>query len=250
MSKALSILIAAVLAGSLMASAQVYSATAADTTEYSRLSEKASRFMANREWLNASAMYTLMSAQRPDSVAVYARNITALDMAGQHERALEVFGAAFEHGLPLDSLLSTIQTESRNAGRGSIYPNMLLSARERYPWMARTFDLSLLDYYNFTDNAPKIVEYARRMLAGKPGDTRFNALLARGYLLDGRPMMAVGVWQTILRTEPDNLDALLWTGNTLAALGKASEARPYLERAYQLRPTPYLEKILFPKKNH
>lgn len=219
----------------------------AQASDYARLEAKAARFFDNSEWLNASAMYTLMQDQKPDVASTYSHNVVSLYMAGEPDRAMAVLGSAFDAGLPLDTLLGQVQRVSRVAGNGAIYEQVLLRAHNMYPWLGRSLDKYLLNYYTFKDNGPKMVEYARMMLAGLPDDVAFRRILARGYMLQGNTAQAVAEWADILRLAPDNVDTLLDMANYLLATGQPVEARPLLQQAYALRPTPYVQQLLAKK---
>lgn len=53
-------------------------------------------------------------------------------------------------------------------------------------------------------------------------------------------------YHRILAINPDNLTALLAIGNYLHLTGHPHQARPYLQRANNIAPTPYLTNLLTP----
>lgn len=225
----------------LLVAAGAFVARGAETgDDYKRLSEKAARYFENREWPNAKAMYTLMLDARPRVTGTYAHAIVADYMQADTVAAMGMLASAMDHAVPFDSLLADVQRVSMAAGSGTLYEDMLLRSRQQYPWMARTIDGSLLRYYNFRDNGPMIIRYAKVMLAGMPENTEFETLLARGYMLDGQPDQAAAVWQGLIARDPDNRNAFLNLANYFESIGRPAEARPFFERAQQLHPTPYV----------
>ena len=58
------------------------SATTPDSSAYARTLRKALRFMDDGEWLNASAMFTIMLEQRPEEVSNYSNAIVTDAMLG------------------------------------------------------------------------------------------------------------------------------------------------------------------------
>ncbi len=229
----------------LLLAAGAFVARGAETTDdYKRLSDKAARYFDNREWLNATAMYTLMLDARPRVSETYAHAIVADYMQADTVAAMDMLARAMDHAVPFDSLLADVQRISMAAGSGTLYEDMLLRSRTSYPWMARSIDGSLLRYYNFRDNGPMIVRYAKVMLAGMPHNTEFESLLARGYMLCGQSDEAVAVWQELIAHDPDNRAAFLNLANYYESINRPAEARPFFERAQQLHPTPYVAAIL------
>lgn len=210
------------------------------SSSYERNARKAENFFATREWLNATAMYTLMLHEDPCQSDVYAHAMVAHYMAADTTRAVTLIQTAMNYAVPLDSLLSDLRDVSLSTGSSDMYENLLLRAREAYPYLARAFNIRLAEYYQFRSNGPMMVEYARKLLATSPGNIRYRRMLAEGYLLQGDNADATREWTSILAQHPDDLATLLDLGSLYWVTGRRSEALPLLTRAYSLKPTPYL----------
>lgn len=210
------------------------------TSSYERNARKAENFFAAREWLNATAMYTLMLHEDPRQSDVYAHAMVAHYMAADTTRAVTLVQTAMNYAVPLDSLLSDLREVSLSTGSSDMYENLLLRVREAYPYLARAFNIRLADYYQFRSNGPMMVEYARKLLATSPDNIRYRRMLAEGYLLQGDNAAATREWTSILAQHPDDLATLLDLGSLYWVTGRRSEALPLLTRAYSLKPTPYL----------
>ena len=76
---------------------------------------------------------------------------------------------AMNYAVPLDTLLSDVRGVSLSTGSPDMYEQLLLKARDTYPYLARAFNIRLADYYQFRTNGPMMVEYARRLLTTTPG---------------------------------------------------------------------------------
>lgn len=212
--------------------------------EIKRLTDKSRRFFDNHEWLNATAMYTLLAVQQPADVNVQSRLTVSRFMSGDQAGAVNQITRAMEAGIPLDTLMDKVLAASLETGSPSMYRNLLESVRTRVPWLGRTVDGLLLRYYNFRDNGPELIRQARIMLAGLPDNLDFMQLLARGYMLDNQPEAAANVWTRILAAHPDDRPTLLNLGMYYLLSNRRTEALPLLTRAYSLQPTPYIQKIL------
>lgn len=236
-------LMTAVLAAVMTAMA-VYADTTGGEDSYEATATKARRFFENREWLNASAMYTLMLHSRPDVAENYGYAIVSNEMTSDTIAVRHLLEQSMVHNVPLDSVLNAVKSISINVGSPTHYEQLLYSVRRTYPWMSRSIDMYLMRYYVYRDNGPMMKEYALKMLAGMPDNTEFNRILARGCMLMGEFDEAVRVWKEILKTDPDNYDTLLDLGNYYMTEGDHSAARPYLEQACDMRPTPYVKALL------
>lgn len=213
-------------------------------TPYGQLSGRAGRYFESREWPSANAMYLLMLEQQPGCASTYSHAIVSNIMAGDSVMAMEMLTRAMQHGVPVDTVLQGVQRVSFSLGNGELYKNYLYRVKEALPWYGRVIDNYLLEYYSFRRNGPRLVEYARVMLAGLPDDLRFLRLLARGQMLSGDTDAALGTWLKAARLYPDDYDTVLDIANCLVARGRVVEARPWLRRAYGMHPTPYVASLL------
>lgn len=220
------------------------SATSDPNPEYVRQQSKAQRYFDEKEWLNASAMYTLILTREPSNTAVYASSIVSHYMSADTIGAVTLMQQAMDNLVPFDSLLTVVQQRAMVAGSGTMYENLLIQARKCYPWLVRSINGHLLDYYNFRNNGPMIVQYAGLMLEGAPDNCAFMRCLARGHLLCGNMDSAAEVWHSILSSDPDHLDTLIDLGTYHYNAGRRQEALSLLSRAYQLAPSPYLAHLI------
>lgn len=238
----------ALLAAALLFVPAMHAAVAdADSAAMARSLDKARMFYDNGEWLNASAAYLLLADRNPGDAGICAHLVVSNCCAGDTVQAIDNIGHALQANVDFDKLLDDIRTLSFAQGNATLYERLLLLCKGHFKWMSRNLDRQLLYYYDFRDNGQMMVHYALAMLAPSPAHTPFALILARGYMLEGGVEQAADVYKGILHREPENLDALLALGNLYAVQGHKAEARPLLERAYKLRPTPYLQKLLYGK---
>lgn len=208
------------------------------------LEQKAAGFFDGGEWLNANASYLMLLNDNPTDVNLYSRAIVSAAMSGDRAAALDLIARSGEHSVPTDSLWAAVRADSFKAGSPTLYVDLLNDSRAQFTWMGRKIDRLLLDYYDFRDDGPGIVRYARMMLDGMPDNLTFSRLLARGQMLSGDTQGAINTWHSILANRPDQYDTLLDLGNCLWQTGQHADARTYLQRAYDLRPTPYVARLL------
>lgn len=202
--------------------------------------ERASRFFANKEWASASAVYNYMLDLRPTDASIYGRAIVSAAEQADTTATMHLLNRAMKAAVPLDSVLSAVQTVSFEVGNSNFYEHFLLRAANTYSWMSRPIDSYLLRYYTFRRNGPRMVEYSLKMLRGVPYDTKFLSILADGYMTDGNLTDAVRTWERILDLDPDNYGALLYLANYHNLSGRPDLAVPYFRRAASIRPTPYV----------
>lgn len=209
-------------------------------SKYDNAKVKADRFFQYKEWGSAAAMCNLMIDERPELAEPYGRGIVAYEMLGDTLRPMQLLHRAMQYGVPLDSVLTGVQRQAYDVGRGSIYERFMLQAARENKWMERPLDAYLLRYYAMRRNGPQMVAYARKMLAGSPRSTAFMLTLADGYMLTGRPELAAETWLRVLDIDPDNLDALLSLAEKARIDGDRLAALGYFSRAYKVKPTPHV----------
>lgn len=231
-------------------------AHAADNTpDYDAIAAKAARFFSHEEWSSASAMYTLMIDERPAVPSVYGSAMVAAGMRQAADEQLELLNKALQAHVPIDSLVLATRNAAFESGHAQLFEEFLITVKEGEPWLKRTIDAYLLDYYVFRDDGPGIVRLSREMLAGLPDNEGFTYKLARGQLLTGDIAGAMESYRDIVERNPKAYDALLYLGNYYAqksgestddalSADYAAKARTYLDRANAIRPTPYVSRLL------
>lgn len=219
-------------------------ATAAAQSRYELMAQRADRSFEWKEWSSAATMYELMLKERPDSLVPYARAIVANQMIPDTAATTDLMQRAMAHGLGLADVLAAVKTIDFSIGEGDLYGRYLYQLHGAMPWMRRALDHQLLDYYVSRADGPMIVRYATAMLAGLPESTDYLAYLAQGHLLSGNEPEAVAAWRKIIELNPINYNALLELGNYYAIKGRKAEAVELLERAQDLRPTPFVARLL------
>ncbi|MDE6265495.1 MAG: tetratricopeptide repeat protein [Paramuribaculum sp.] len=213
-------------------------------TPYDSVAAKASRFYAQKEWRSALAMYYMMLDQRPKACATYARAIAVAGIAGDAPAQKRLTEAAFAHRIGVDSLFNGIARESIMLGKADIFEKYLENVTSYEPWLKRVASAGLLKYFLFRHNGPEAVKYAQLMLSGMPDDIGYMCDMAQGYLDSNNLAAAEDVYRKVLAAKPDNVKALLYLGNAALAKGDKKAGAEYLRRAFELSPTPYLERTL------
>ena len=207
------------------------------------LASKARTALKQQEWANAQAFYLLLEDKEPHYAPAYAGHMVASEMRGLRGEAIQTLERAIGAGVPLDSVLNPFRSQVRALGEPQFYPELLKEAAQAMPYMSRVFDGRLLDYYAFRRNSAGTIEYANKLLAGLPSDTRFLLMLGQAYMDEGNMAGAVDAWERVLAADPDNFYALVAMGNYLRSQHNPGD-KAYFERAYALKPTPYVAAIL------
>jgi len=225
--------------------AAVTAAAAMGHTPYTTLDERAQRAFSHAEWASAAALLDLMLEQRPETPSVYGQAIVSNAMRADTTEQMRLLEKALSNRIPFDSVFSQVKQWSFHIGNFRVYEDFLLQAQEAHPWMKRTVNATLLKFYDFRCNGNKIITCAQAMLDGAPDNVTFLSSLAKGYMLTGCHNEAMQIYRKILQIDPSNYNALLTLGNWLAMHPDgADNGRSYLEKAQQLHPTPFVERLL------
>lgn len=228
--------------------------TALADTDYRVLSEKASRFYEHKEWASALAMYELMLMQRPGDTETYGLAIIVNGINGKPNEQMRLIEQTQLNGIAMDDIFHIVKKESFALGKPQIYENLLTTVKARQPWMRRSIDIRLIDFYEKRNNAPKMIELSDSLLALNPGDNAILQVKARGLMLEDRPKEAIYTYKQILATDSTCMDALLSIGTYYHEIAtrqnlhpdspEAKEARNYLSKAYAIRRNPHIAQLL------
>lgn len=212
--------------------------------DYAVISAKAERFFKYKEWANAAAMYELMIEDSASVAMNYANAIVVAGMRNLPDYQMSVFERSQSKLVPMAQVLQGVRQVSFSLGEAGLYERFLHLLLERQPWLGRSIDRQLLDYYLFRRDADGIVRMSRLMLSTAPENTGYLNSLADGLMLQGKYEECADVCRKILVLDPDNITALLALGNYLLLSRQPDEALPYLNRANRIAPSPDLaEKI-------
>lgn len=213
---------------------------------------KADRFFNQEEWASASAMYDLVLDERPTDKTAYSRGIISAEMRGDTMSVVRLMNKSMDYGVSFDSIFAGVKRESFAMGRAALYEDFLLLVKKRYHWMSRSVDNNLMNYYAFRRNGSMMVRYSIIMLEGLPENVDFMKILAEGYMLEDDMAEAIEVYKRILNIDPYDYESLLYLGNyySMASHENRSkteyrmDALAYLERAYKIKPTPFVKDLI------
>lgn len=240
--------------------AAAWAVVAMAAIDYKTISTKADRYFGYQEWNSALAMYELMIDHSPLDIPTYYRAIVAASMMSNDDVQMSLLVRTQKQGIALDSIFSGVKKVSFAIGEGDAYETFLKLVRERQPWMSRSINAYLLDYYTFRNDAKNMIDVAERLLVTTPDNLEYTRTLARGYMLDGRMDESVKCYRHIAETYPHDYDALLNLGvyyhQRLSDAKSVDEkadiaalAETYLVDAYRERPTPYVQRLIAELRN-
>ena len=224
--------------------------------DYGKLSEKAERFVHFQEWNSANAMYMLMLDQRPLEAKLYSKAIVTGGLIDDEKLQLDLLERTQKNGIPLDSIFSGVRKFSFEVGESQEYEQFLKLVKGSHSWLSRPINVRLLDYYNFRNDATNMVTVGKELLLATPNETGYLDVVARGYMLIGDFENGLTTYEQILSIDDKNYDALIAMGNYFYVMWKESEgtrsqmtstkvkAQEYLQKAYNLRPTPFVKSKL------
>lgn len=213
-------------------------------TPFDSVAAKASRFYAQKEWRSALAMYYLMIDERPADCPLYSTAIAVAGMVDDRSAQKRLTEDAFKHRLPVDSLFNGVFAKAISLGNADIFEKYMTDVVTYEPWLDRAVSAWLLKYFLFRHNGPLAIDYAEKMLRGLPDNVEFKQSLAQAYLDCNDITGAEKVYDSVLAADADNIEALLYLGNAAIESGNKKTGAEYLRRAYELNPTPYLDKLL------
>jgi len=216
------------------------SPAASAASDAASLGLKAQRYFDQREWSSATAIYSLLIEQCPDSAGLYGRAITAAGMRGAEAEQQQFLRRALKERVPVDSVFSSVEHSCFALGRARLFEDFLILSARSEPWLSRKIDALLLDYYTFRRNGSAMVEYADKMLAGMPDSEFYILRRAEGLLIMGRREEARADFARAAAANPRCLTALLFLGEMAVEDKNPAAARGFLRSSAAIDPAPAL----------
>lgn len=205
---------------------------------------RAARAYENSEWASAAALYSIAADRNPSCTRAYVRSSISYAVRGDTSEAVSAIERALANAVPLDSLLDGLRVEAFALKMPAMYTMLLDRAGDTMPWLRRPLDLHLMHYADRRHDPDGMERYARRMLAGLPADSTARSILARAHTMQGQLDQAEAEWLRHIGHHPADHTAMIELGNLYVAKGDKDRALHFLERARQIRPTPYVEILI------
>lgn len=210
-------------------------AAAAQTDGVAR---RAQRAFDSGEWVNAQALYGLVTDRDPADIGAHSRLLVAVVMHADTASITPTVERAMAAGVPLGAMLDSLRCDLRRVSGYAFYPSVLERLSAERPYLRRPLMTHLLDFYAERRDGVNMVRCARSLLAGLPGDPRYLDALAQGLLLTGDRDGAEEAWRQALSSDPADTKALI---SLAVLLGDTPEALELLRRADALAPSPAIK---------
>lgn len=232
----------------------VGSMTAMAEVTLTAIREKAERFYSYQEWANALAMFRAIIERCPDDMQAYGRSVAVNGVIRNTEEQIFLLEQTQAKGLSLDKLFQQVQTSAFEIGHPAVVEDFMVLVKTRQPWLKRNINLRLARYYDYRNNAEKMIAMSDSLLAVNPDDPEMLRIKARGYMILDDYTQAVSLYRRVIELDPADVDSMLSIGvyyytktcdeHLSASSLEAVEARKYLQMAAALQPTAYVRKML------
>lgn len=199
-------------------SVSVFSASASD-----KIRTKAEEHFAKKEWKEASEIYNIIINSEKNDISLYAPSIVSAGRSNNYNRVMEYITLSEKCGIPLDSIFKSTLTLSLKTRSTDVYENMLLTIKEKQPWLKNLINGYLLKFYDNRKNTVKTIEIADMIIAGNPKNvTDIMIIKARALNDVGNIDSAINVMEDILGIDSNNIDARIYLGNYYFVSAKKS----------------------------
>lgn len=199
-------------------SVSVFSASASN-----KIRTKAEEHFAKKEWKEASEIYNIIINSEKNDISLYAPSIVSAGKSNNYNRVMEYITISEKCGIPLDSIFKSTLTLSLKTRSTDVYENMLLTIKEKQPWLKNLINGYLLKFYDNRKNTVKTIEIADMIIAGNPKNvTDIMIIKARALNDVGNIDSAINVMEDILGIDSNNIDARIYLGNYYFVSAKKS----------------------------
>ena len=188
-----------------------------------KIHNKANEHFERKEWKEASEIYNVLINSEKGNISLYAPSIISAGKCDNYNRVMDYITFSEKCGIPLDSVFKRTLTLSLKTRSTEVYENMLLTIKEKQPWLKNFINGYLLDFYNNRKNRQKTIDIANTILETKPKNTTEILLIKAKALNDmGDINSAIIVMEEILDIDSNNIDARLFLGNYYFSSAKQS----------------------------
>ena len=200
-----------------------FSLSAFNINANDKIRNKANEHFSKKEWKEASEIYNVLINSEKSNISLYAPSIVSAGKCDNYNRVMDYITFSEKCGIPLDSVFKRTLTLSLKTRSTEVYENMLLTIKEKQPWLKNFINGYLLDFYNNRKNRQKTIDIANIIIETKPKNITDILLIKAKALNDmGEINSAIVVMEEVLDIDSNNIDARLFLGNSYFSSAKQS----------------------------
>ena len=181
-------------------------------TSYERRLARMNDHFDHAEWTEVLQETKKMVDLKPTDVEPYSAALVAAQFLNDIETENKYLKLSQNNRVHIDSLLQHVYIRTRLIHNAPVYEKLLLNLKANNRWLARVFNIYLLDYYNFARKTQETINVANELLAATPDNIRFKKIKANALFYQGDEREAVELYENILQRDSTDYETLTFLG--------------------------------------
>lgn len=196
-------------------------------TSYERLSSRMNDHFDHAEWMEVLQETETMIKINPIDADPYAAALVAAQFLNDIPTENRYLNQSQYNRIHIDSLLQRVYVRTKLLHNAQVYEDLLLNLKANNKWLARVFNIYLLDYYAFARKTEETILIADELLLNTPDNLRFKKLKADALFYQGNSDEAVKLYESIIQSDPTDYDVI-----TLLSAYYTTQADKCIENLY------------------
>lgn len=187
-------------------------ALSALATSYERLTSRMDDHFNHAEWKEVLSTSTQMVQLRPADVVPYSTALIAAQFLEDIPTENHFLELSQRNRVHIDSLLQQVYVRTRLIHNAQVYEGLLHNLKSNNKWLARVFNIYLLDFYAFARKTDQTIAIADELLEVTPNSNRFKKIKADALFYQGKHEEAIALYEDVLKSDTDNYEIITLLG--------------------------------------
>ena len=181
-------------------------------TSYERQLARMNDHFDHAEWSEVLQETKSMVVLQPGDVEPYSAALIAAQFLNDIPTENKYLSLSQSNRIHIDSLLHHVYVRSKLIHNAQVYESLLLNLKANNKWLARVFNIYLLDFYNFARQTHETIKIADELLHATPNNIRFKKIKANALFYQGDSHEAVLLYENILHQDSTDYETLTFLG--------------------------------------
>ncbi|MBE6306720.1 MAG: hypothetical protein IJE18_04145 [Bacteroidaceae bacterium] len=181
-------------------------------TSYERLSARMNDHFYHAEWKEVLQEAQKMVKERPTDVEPYSAAIIAAQFLNDIPAENHYLLMSQGNRIHIDSLLNNVYVRTKLIHNAHVYEQLLLNLKANNRWLARVFNIYLLEFYDFARKTRQTIDTANELLAITPDNIRFKKIKANALFYQGDSDEAIEIYEEVLQKDSTDYEILTFLG--------------------------------------
>ena len=181
-------------------------------TSYERRLARMNDHFDHAEWSEVLLETHKMVEIKPSYVEPYSAALIAAQFLNDIPTENKYLNLSQSNRVHIDSLLHHVYIRTKLIHNAQVYEKLLLNLKANNKWLARVFNIYLLDFYDFARKTHETIKIADELLHATPNNVRFKKIKANALFYQGDSDEAVKLYEDVLSKDSTDYDVLTLLG--------------------------------------